>query len=128
MRIVALALTFALTLIAGSPVRVEGDDYPSRNITFLCPFPAGGGTDLLTRLLAQELQDKLAKPVIVENRPGGGTTIAASAAAKSAPDGYTIFLAPSTTLAIAPSVFKSLPYDPIKDLAPIGWSAGRSSR
>jgi tripartite-type tricarboxylate transporter receptor subunit TctC len=124
MRIVALALTFALTLIAGSPARAEGDDYPSRNITFLCPFPAGGGTDLLTRLLAQELQDKLAKPVIVENRSGGGTTIAASAAAKSAPDGYTIFLAPSTTLAIAPSVFKSLPYDPIKDFAPIGLVGG----
>jgi tripartite-type tricarboxylate transporter receptor subunit TctC len=119
MRRIALALLLTLGLMAGAN-HVRADDYPSRNVTFLCPFPAGGGTDLLTRLLAQELQDKLGKAVIVENRPGGGTTIAANAAAKSAPDGHTIFLAPSTTLAFGPSVFKSLAYDPTKDFAPIG--------
>ena len=66
-------------------------DYPTRTVTFICPFPAGGGTDILTRLLAQELQDKLGKPVIVDNRPGAGTVIAAGAVAKSPPDGYTLF-------------------------------------
>jgi tripartite-type tricarboxylate transporter receptor subunit TctC len=96
------------------------DDYPQRNITFLCPFPPAGGTDILTRMLAQELQDKLKRPVIVENRPGAGTVVAAQAAARAAPDGYTIFLAPVTTLAIGPSVYKSLPYDTVKDFAPIG--------
>ncbi len=64
------------------PRTAQADDYPSRTITFLCPFPAGGGTDILTRLLAQELQDKLGKPVIVENRVGAGTQIAANATAQ----------------------------------------------
>jgi tripartite-type tricarboxylate transporter receptor subunit TctC len=110
-----------LGLVAGADrAHAQADDYPSRNITFLCPFPAGGGTDILTRLLAQELQDKLGKAVVVDNRVGAGTQIAANATAKSAPDGYTIFIAPVTTLAIGPSVFKTLPYDTVKDFAPIG--------
>ena len=96
------------------------DDYPQRTVTFVCPFPAGGGTDILTRMLAQELQEKLKRPVIVENRPGAGTLIAASAVAKSPPDGYMLLLAPVTTLAIGPSIYKSLPYDTQKDFAPIG--------
>ena len=122
MRAAALALLLGLALAAAGADRAhaQADDYPSRTITFLCPFPAGGGTDILTRLLAQELQDKLGKPVIVDNRVGAGTQIAANATAKSAPDGYTIFLAPVTTLAIGPSVFKTLPYDTAKDFAPIG--------
>ena len=120
MRAAAVALLFGFAAVAGAGhVRAE-DDYPSRTITFLCPFPAGGGTDILTRLLAQELQDRLGKPVIVDNRVGAGTQIAANATAHSAPDGYTIFIAPVTTLAIGPSVFKSLPYDTVKDFAPIG--------
>src|SRR5687767_13084581 len=107
-------------LAGGHGARAQSDDYPVRTIAFLCPFPAGGGTDILTRMLAQELQDKLKRPVIVENRPGAGTQLAAGAAAKSAPDGYTLLLAPITTLAIGPSVFKSLPYDTVKDFAPVG--------
>jgi len=121
MRAAALALLFGLAVAATGAHRAQAqDDYPSRNITFLCPFPAGGGTDILTRLLAQELQEKLGKPVIVDNRVGAGTQIAANTTAKSPPDGYTLFLAPITTLAIGPSVFKSLPYDTVKDFAPVG--------
>ena len=121
MRAAAIALLFGFAVaVAGADRARAEDDYPSRTITFLCPFPAGGGTDILTRLLAQELQDRLGKPVIVDNRVGAGTQIAANATAKSAPDGYTIFIAPVTTLAIGPSVFKSLPYDTVKDFAPIG--------
>ncbi|MEW6453801.1 MAG: tripartite tricarboxylate transporter substrate binding protein [Pseudomonadota bacterium] len=115
-----LCLMLCLALAFANSARAQSDDYPQRTVTFLCPFPAGGGTDILTRLLAQELQDKLKKPVIVENRVGAGTIIAATAAAKSPPDGHTLFLAPITTLAIGPSVFKSLPYDTVKDFAPIG--------
>jgi tripartite-type tricarboxylate transporter receptor subunit TctC len=89
-------------------------------VTFICPFPAGGGTDILTRLLAAELQDKLKRTVIVENRPGGGTIIAAQAAARAVPDGHTIFLAPVTTLALGPNIYKTLPYDTVKDFAPVG--------
>src|SRR2546421_3039868 len=98
----------------------QADDYPQRTVTFICPFPAGGGTDILTRLLAAELQDKLKRTVIVENRPGGGTIIAAQAAARAVPDGHTIFLAPVTTLALGPNIYKTLPYDTVKDFAPIG--------
>jgi tripartite-type tricarboxylate transporter receptor subunit TctC len=101
-------------------VSAQAQDYPQRTVTFICPFPAGGGTDILTRMLAQELQDKLKQTVIVENRTGAGTVIAAAAVAKSPPDGYTLLLAPVTTLAIGPSIYKSLPYDTVKDFAPIG--------
>ena len=122
MRTLALALGLGLGLVAtgADNARAQADNYPSRTVTFICPFPAGGGTDILTRLLATELQEKLGKAVIVENRPGAGTVIAASAVAKSPPDGYTLLLAPITTLAIGPSVFKALPYDTVKDFAPIG--------
>jgi tripartite-type tricarboxylate transporter receptor subunit TctC len=112
-----LACLIAAVCAFGSPARA---DYPERTITFVCPFPAGGGTDILTRMLAQELQDKLKQTVIVENRVGAGTVVAAQAVARSTPDGYTIFLAPVTTLAIGPSIYKSLPYDTVKDFAPIG--------
>jgi tripartite-type tricarboxylate transporter receptor subunit TctC len=110
-------LLFAIAAF-GAPAAAQ--DYPNRTVTFVCPFPAGGGTDILTRLLAAELQDKLKGTVIVENRVGAGTIVAAQTVARSQPDGHTILLAPVTTLAIGPSVYKSLPYDTVKDFAPIG--------
>src|ERR1041384_251532 len=96
MRNAVVAFLFGLALAVSSAVRAQTDDYPSRTITFICPFPAGGGTDILVRLLAAELQDKLKRPVIVENRTGAGTVIAAQSVAKSPPDGHTLFLAPVT--------------------------------
>jgi tripartite-type tricarboxylate transporter receptor subunit TctC len=121
MRHFVLAMLVGLGLSSAAPnsSRAQGD-YPNRTVTFICPFPAGGGTDILTRLLAAELQDKLGKPVIVDNRPGAGTVVAANAVAKSQPDGHTLFLAPITTLAIGPHIYKSLPYDTQKDFAPVG--------
>src|SRR5215203_5481684 len=119
MRIALRALACVLAVVAlAAPIKAQ--DCPQRTITFVCPFPAGGGTDILTRMLAQELQDKLKQTVIVENRTGAGTVIAAAAVAKSPPDGHTLLLAPVTTLAIGPSIYKSLPYDTVKDFAPIG--------
>jgi tripartite-type tricarboxylate transporter receptor subunit TctC len=115
--LLVLACGLALDVACAQPVI---DGYPQRAVTFLCPFPAGGGTDILTRILAQELQDKLRRPVVVENRPGGGTIVAAQAAARAAPDGHTILLAPVTTLAMGPNVHKTLPYDTVKDFAPVG--------
>jgi tripartite-type tricarboxylate transporter receptor subunit TctC len=115
-----LALAFAFAVAGAASAQSSADDYPQRPVTFLCPFPAGGGTDILTRMLAQELQDKLKKPFVVDNRPGAGTIVAAQAAARAAPDGHTIFLAPVTTLGIGPNIRKSLPYDTVKDFAPIG--------
>jgi tripartite-type tricarboxylate transporter receptor subunit TctC len=118
--LLALAFGCALATLHAARAQTPADDYPQRTVTFLCPFPAGGGTDMLTRILAQELQDKLKRPVIVDNRPGAGTIVAAQAAARAAPDGHTILLAPVTTLAMGPSVHRSLPYDTVKDFAPIG--------
>ena len=119
-RIAVLGLVLGLLTAHAGNAPVEAQDYPQHTVTFVCPFPPGGGTDILTRMLAQELQDKLKQTVIVENRTGAGTVIAAAAVAKSPPDGYTLLLAPVTTLAIGPSIYKSLPYDTVKDFAPIG--------
>ncbi|HWF95237.1 MAG TPA: tripartite tricarboxylate transporter substrate binding protein [Xanthobacteraceae bacterium] len=120
-RTATLGLMLSSALVVGAVLGARGaDDYPQRPVTFICPFPAGGGTDILTRMLAQELQDKLKQPFVVENRTGAGTVIAAAAVAKSPPDGYALLLAPVTTLAIGPSVYKTLPYDTVKDFAPVG--------
>jgi tripartite-type tricarboxylate transporter receptor subunit TctC len=119
-RVPMAMIRFAALLLLALSAPARADDYPQHTVTFICPFPAGGGTDILTRMLAAELQDKLKQPFIVENRAGAGTIIAASAVAKSPPDGHTLLLAPVTTLAIGPSVYKSLPYDTVKDFAPVG--------
>jgi tripartite-type tricarboxylate transporter receptor subunit TctC len=93
--------------------------YPSRPVSFIVPFAPGGVTTVFARLVGQKLEQKLGKPFVVENRPGGGGVTAAVAVARSAPDGYTIMMASSTVLAINVSVRKNLPYDPRKDLTPI---------
>lgn len=94
------------------------DAYPSRPIRFILPFPPGGGTDILGRLLAERLTASLGQPVVTENRGGAGGNVGAEAAARSAPDGYTIVLvAPS--LAISPTLYAKLNYDPVKDFAPV---------
>jgi tripartite-type tricarboxylate transporter receptor subunit TctC len=113
-------LLLALTMAVAGAAGAQAQTYPNHTVTFVCPFPAGGGTDILTRMLAAELQDKLKGTVIVENRVGGGTVLAAQSVARSQPDGHTILIAPVTTLAINPAVFKTLPYDPVKDFEPIG--------
>src|SRR6202000_1334369 len=93
--------------------------YPSGNITLIVPYPAGGTTDLLGRLVAEQIKSGLNAIVVVENKPGAATTLGAEQVARSEPDGYTIMIATSTTLAINKSLYKKLPYDPVKDFAPI---------
>jgi tripartite-type tricarboxylate transporter receptor subunit TctC len=90
----------------------------------IVPFPAGGTTDLLGRLVADQLKTGLGATVVVENKPGAGTTIAAEQVARSEPDGYTLLMATSTTLAINKALYKKLPYDPVNDFAPIALVAG----
>ena len=95
------------------------DVYPSKPLRLILPFPPGGGTDILGRLLAERLGANLGQPVVTENRGGAGGNVGAEAAARAAPDGYTIVLvAPS--LAISPTLYSKLNYDPVKDFAPIG--------
>jgi tripartite-type tricarboxylate transporter receptor subunit TctC len=94
-------------------------DYPNQPVKLVVPFPAGGGTDALGRWFAKGLESRLGQPFVVENRAGSGTTLGAAFVARSAPDGYTIMLGTSSTYAIAPNVYKKVPFDPIKDFAPI---------
>jgi tripartite-type tricarboxylate transporter receptor subunit TctC len=92
--------------------------YPARAVRLILPFPPGGSTDLLGRALAERLAEQLRQPVVPENRPGAGGNVGAEAAVRAAPDGYTLVLcAPS--LAISPSLYRKLNYDPLRDLAPI---------
>src|SRR3982074_3336339 len=98
--------------------------YPSRTIKMIVPYPAGGTTDLLGRLVAEQLKAGLGATVIVENKPGAGTTLGAEQVARSEPDGYTLLMATSTTLAINKTLYKKLPYDPVKDFTPIALGAG----
>jgi tripartite-type tricarboxylate transporter receptor subunit TctC len=98
---------------------VAQNAYPSRNIKMIVPYPAGGTTDLLGRLVADQIKTGLNAVVVVENKPGAGTTLGAAEVARSEPDGYTLLMATSTTLAINKTLYKKLPYDPVKDFAPI---------
>src|SRR5688572_30683769 len=92
--------------------------WPTRPIRFILPFPPGGGTDILGRLIAERLSANLGQPVVTENRGGAGGNVGAEAAARSASDGYTIVLA-APSLAISPTLYSKLNYDPVKDFAPI---------
>ena len=91
------------------------------------PFPAGGPTDILSRIVAQKMSEDWGQPVVVENRPGGDTAIGAQQVAKAAPDGYTLLAAMDTTLVLNPATKTSLPYDPFKDFAPITLAAKNTS-
>jgi tripartite-type tricarboxylate transporter receptor subunit TctC len=93
--------------------------YPTRQITLIAPWPAGGAVDALCRILAPSLSDRLGRPVVVENRPGAGSVIGTAAGAKAAPDGYTLVMGGSGSLAIGPTLYKSVPYDATKDFAPV---------
>ncbi len=107
-----------LALLTGLPALAQ-TAYPSRAITMVVPYPAGGTTDFLGRLVADQLKTGLAATVIVENRPGAGTALGAEQVAKAEPDGYTLLMATSTTLAINKALYNKLPYDPVKDFTPI---------
>jgi len=93
--------------------------YPNRTIKMVVPYPAGGTTDLLGRLVADRLQSGLGATVIVENKPGAASSTGAEFVARAEPDGYTLLIATSTTLAINKTLYKKLPYDPVKDFTPI---------
>jgi tripartite-type tricarboxylate transporter receptor subunit TctC len=93
--------------------------YPTRPIHIIVPFPAGGPSDVLARLIGDKMSIDFQQPVVVENRPGANTVIGAEAAAKASPDGYTLLMAIDSTLVMNQYLYKTLPYDPIGDFAPI---------
>jgi tripartite-type tricarboxylate transporter receptor subunit TctC len=108
-------LCFALTCLVTAGA--DAQHYPTRAVHIIVSFVAGGPTDILARMIGQWLYEAFGQQFIVDNRGGGGGTI--GAAARAAPDGYTLFMGGITTIAMAPHIHKSLPYDPFKDFAPI---------
>jgi tripartite-type tricarboxylate transporter receptor subunit TctC len=109
----------ALGLLVLLCARADAQDYPVRPVTLVAPYAAGGGADLVARLVAQKLGERLGQSFTVENRLGAGGVIAASSVAKAAPDGHTLFMGTSTQLAIQVTLHKKLPYDPATDFVPI---------
>jgi tripartite-type tricarboxylate transporter receptor subunit TctC len=113
-----LSCLMATALAAALPAQAQG--YPDHAVKLVVPFAPGGATDILGRLLATGLSERLGQPVVVENRPGAGTVVAGGLVAKAAPDGYTLLLGASTTLTLNPAIRASLPYDPLRSFTPLG--------
>jgi tripartite-type tricarboxylate transporter receptor subunit TctC len=116
-----VAATAALTLVPLA--QAQGPAYPKGPVTLVVPFPAGGPTDAMARVLALKLGERLGQQVVVDNKGGAGGSIAAEAVAKAAPDGQTLFFGTTGTMAINPSLYSKLRYDPVKDFAPVSLMA-----
>ena len=117
---IATAVFAAFALHVGS---AAAQAYPSKPIRLMVPFPPGGSTDIIGRIVAQKLSAQLGQPVVVENRGGAGGTIGTAVAAKAAPDGYSLMVGTTSTHVVAPSVYAKLEYDPVKDFAPVSLMA-----
>jgi tripartite-type tricarboxylate transporter receptor subunit TctC len=115
---IALALAAAAVIAHGIPAAAQS--YPTRPITLVVPYPPSGGVDVLARVVAERLSVTLGQQVVVDNRAGGSGLVGTRAAAKSAPDGYTLFLGHTGTMSINPSLYTNPGYDPRRDFAPIG--------
>ncbi len=115
-------LSFTLLLLFGigaAQAPAAEPDWPRQPIHFVVPFPAGAITDLVARIVANKLSERLGQPIVIDNKPGASGEVGAEAVARAAPDGYTMGLATASTHAIAPSLNPKLPYDPVKDFAPV---------
>jgi tripartite-type tricarboxylate transporter receptor subunit TctC len=114
-----VAALVLLALGGGGEFAAAQDAYPTRAIRIIVPFPAGGPSDVLARLIGDRMSADFQEPVVIENRPGANTVIGAEAVAKAAPDGYTLLMAIDSTLVMNQYLYKSLPYDPIADFTPV---------
>lgn len=108
------------TAAAAATLPAGAQNWPSRPVRILVPYPPGSGTDIIGRVLAEKLQAAWGQPVVVENRPGGGGTIGTEAGARAAPDGHTFLISDVGPLAMAPSLYARLPYDPVRDFEAVG--------
>jgi tripartite-type tricarboxylate transporter receptor subunit TctC len=118
-RVTAL-LPLAATLLLGAVAGTSAQDYPTRPITMIVPFPAGGGVDVIGRIVGEKLAAALGQPVIIDNRGGAAGVIGTRVAARATPDGYTLVMATSGSIAINPNLYVNPGYQTLKDLAPIG--------
>lgn len=121
MRIGRLFAAFALCFVAvfQAGAAHAQDNYPSRTVTIIVPYAAGGVTDVLARLVAQKLTERFGQPFVIENKGGAGTIVAAVSTARAAPDGYTLMLATGSTMSINRTLYKALPYNPETELTPV---------
>jgi tripartite-type tricarboxylate transporter receptor subunit TctC len=117
----ALAGLATAALLRGGQAGAQ--QYPTRPVRWLVGYPAGGGTDVLARLLSAAMSSQLGQPLVIENKPGAATNLAAAEAARSQPDGYTVFTAGIETVVYNPALYKQLPFDPATDFRPVGLSA-----
>jgi tripartite-type tricarboxylate transporter receptor subunit TctC len=117
--LVALVVAFGLT----APQATSAQTYPSHSVTIIVPSAAGGGTDTLSRILGDQLSKQLGQSFVVENRTGGGLLVGTTAAAKATPDGYTLLAGLTGNMAVNPSLFSKLPYDPLADFTPVAMLA-----
>ena len=115
----AFAAVLCIALAAASLEGLAQADYPNKPIRLIVPFPAGGSTDIVGRIVAQKLSERLGQQVVVDNRGGAGGTIGTDAAAKAAPDGYTLTIGTTSTHAVAAGAYAKLAYNPVKDFAPV---------
>jgi tripartite-type tricarboxylate transporter receptor subunit TctC len=109
----------AVAVLVAASATAAAQEFPTKPIKLIVPFPPAGGTDIMARVVAQKVSENTKWTVVIDNRPGAGGNIGVDATAKSAPDGYTLVMGQTSNLAINPWLFKNLPYDPVKDLAPI---------
>lgn len=113
-------VTFALAaLLSGVFHPAQAQPYPAKPVRIVVPYPAGGGIDVLSRLIGARLAQRFNQPVVIENKPGAGTIVAAESVARAAPDGHTLMVTTDATISINPHLYAKLPYDPVKDFAPI---------
>ena len=113
-----LGALLAAALLPLAPAFAD-EAWPTRSIRLVVPFPPGGGTDLVARALGQKLAERLGQAVVIDNKPGASTIIGTDVVAKAAPDGYTLLLSGSTSYSVNPALRAKLPYDPVRDLAPV---------
>ncbi len=112
-----LAAALAVACAGGATALAQG--YPAKTVRLIVPFPAGGGSDIVGRIVAGRLTEQVKQQVIVDNRPGAGGSIGTEAAARAAPDGYTLVLASTSEIAVNPALYSKLTYDTVRDLAPV---------
>jgi tripartite-type tricarboxylate transporter receptor subunit TctC len=118
-RLTGIAAATATLVAVAQHNSFAAQSYPTRMIALDVPWPPGGTVDTVARIIAPRLSDRLGQTVVVENHPGAGSTLGTAVLAKAAPDGYTLGMPGSGSMAISPAIYKSLPYEPTRDFAPI---------